>query len=123
MPRFIAPCLATLREKVPSGDQWLHEIKFDGYRLQLHKRENDIRFFTRRGYDWTKRFSSLIQSAWYLAATHLILDGEVIVPSESGHSDFGARWKMTLARAGRIGLSILCSTYCTSMASHCAIAR
>jgi bifunctional non-homologous end joining protein LigD len=90
MPKFIAPCLATPRDKVPSGDQWLHEIKFDGYRLQLHKRENDIRFYTRRGNDWTKRFSSLIHSAWYLPATQLILDGEVIVPTETGHSDFGS---------------------------------
>jgi bifunctional non-homologous end joining protein LigD len=90
MPKFIAPCLATLRDQVPSGNQWLHEIKFDSYRLQLHKRENDIRFCTRRGYDWTKRFSSLIQSAWYLPATHLILDGEVIVPTKSGHSDFSS---------------------------------
>jgi bifunctional non-homologous end joining protein LigD len=89
-PKFIAPCLATLRDKVPSGDQWLHEIKFDGYRLQLHKHENDIRFYTRRGNDWTKRFLSLIQSAWYLPATQLILDGEVIVPTETGHSDFGS---------------------------------
>jgi bifunctional non-homologous end joining protein LigD len=90
MPRFIAPSLATLRDQVPSGNQWLHEIKFDGYRLQLRKRENDIRFYTRRGYDWTQSFSSLIQSAWYLPATHLILDGEVIVPAKSGHSDFSS---------------------------------
>jgi bifunctional non-homologous end joining protein LigD len=58
--------------------------------LQLHKRENEVRFYTRRGHDWTKRFSSLIQSAWYLPVTHLILDGEVIVPTASGHSDFGS---------------------------------
>jgi bifunctional non-homologous end joining protein LigD len=90
MPKFIVPSLAMVRDKVPMGDQWLHEIKFDGYRLQLHKRENDVRFYTRRGHDWTKRFSSLIQSAWYLPVTHLILDGEVIVPTASGHSDFGS---------------------------------
>jgi len=87
---FILPCLATLRDKVPSGTNWIHEIKFDGYRLQLHKNENDIRFYTRRGYDWTKRFSSLVTAAWYLPATHLILDGEVTVPTEEGRSDFGA---------------------------------
>jgi bifunctional non-homologous end joining protein LigD len=90
MPGFIQPCLATLRDKVPSGDAWLHEIKFDGYRLQLHKAENDIRLFTRRGHDWSKRFSSLVEAAWYLSATHLILDGEVIVPTREGHSDFAA---------------------------------
>lgn len=90
MPKFIEPCLASLRDRVPSGDQWIHEIKFDGYRLQLHKIENEIRFFTRRGHDWSKRFSSLVQAAWHLPATHLILDGEVIVPTPSGQSDFGA---------------------------------
>jgi bifunctional non-homologous end joining protein LigD len=90
MPHFIEPCLATLRDKVPSGDQWLHEIKFDGYRLQLHKRENDVRLFTRRGFDWTKRFESLVHAAWVLPVTHLVLDGEVIVPTKTGHSDFGA---------------------------------
>lgn len=90
MPGFIAPCLATLRDKVPSGNNWIHEIKFDGYRLQLHKKENDIRCFTRRGHNWTKRFSPLVEAAWHLPATQLILDGEVIVPTETGHSDFGA---------------------------------
>jgi bifunctional non-homologous end joining protein LigD len=90
MPGFVEPCLATLRDKVPSGDRWIHEIKFDGYRLQLHKNENDIRFFTRRGHDWTRRFGSLVEAAWHLPATKLILDGEVIVPTETGHSDFGA---------------------------------
>jgi len=90
MPGFIEPCLATLRDKVPSGDQWLHEIKFDGYRVQLHKHENDIRLFTRRGFDWTKRFQSLADAAWHLPATHLVLDGEAIVLTDSGHSDFGA---------------------------------
>ena len=79
MPSFIGPCLATLRDNVPSGARWLHEIKFDGYRLQLHKRENDTRLYTRRGNNWTKRFPYLVEAAWHLPATHLILDGEVVV--------------------------------------------
>ncbi|HET9715730.1 MAG TPA: non-homologous end-joining DNA ligase [Pseudolabrys sp.] len=90
MPGFIAPCLATSNTKVPRGAQWIHEIKFDGYRLQLHKRDIDIRFYTRRGHDWTKRFPALQAAAWYLPAERLILDGEVIVPTEDGHSDFAA---------------------------------
>jgi bifunctional non-homologous end joining protein LigD len=56
MPRFIEPSLATLTDTVPNGERWIHEIKFDGYRLQLRKQDNDIRFFTRRGHDWTRRF-------------------------------------------------------------------
>jgi len=90
MPGFIEPCLATLRDKVPSGERWIHEIKFDGYRLQLRKDENDIRLFTRRGHEWTRRFSSLVSAAWHLSARKVILDGEVIVPTRTGHSDFGA---------------------------------
>jgi bifunctional non-homologous end joining protein LigD len=54
-PGFIEPALASSIEKVPSGDRWLHEIKFDGYRVQLHL-ANDIKVHTQRGNDWTKRF-------------------------------------------------------------------
>jgi bifunctional non-homologous end joining protein LigD len=90
MPGFIAPCLATPSEKVPSGERWIHEIKFDGYRIQLHRRENDTRFYTRRGHDWTRRFSSLVAAAGALPNFPVVLDGEVIVPTDSGHSDFGA---------------------------------
>jgi bifunctional non-homologous end joining protein LigD len=89
-PDFIEPSLATLRDRIPAGESWLHEIKFDGYRLQLHKNNMDVRLFTRRGYDWSKRFSSLREAAWYLNCDSCILDGEVIVPTESGLSDFGA---------------------------------
>ena len=57
MPGFIKPQLATLKAKAPSGDQWLHEIKFDGYRVQVHLDRAKKRVFTRNGLDWTKRFS------------------------------------------------------------------
>ena len=87
---LLSPALQHCAIKYRAEQTGFHEIKFDGYRLQLHKNENDIRFYTRRGYDWTKRFSSLVTAAWYLPATHLILDGEVIVPTEEGRSDFGA---------------------------------
>jgi bifunctional non-homologous end joining protein LigD len=90
MPRFIEPSLATLTDTVPNGERWIHEIKFDGYRLQLRKQENDIRFFTRRGHDWTRRFDGLIAAAGELPNFPFILDGEVVVQTETGHSDFGA---------------------------------
>jgi bifunctional non-homologous end joining protein LigD len=90
MPGFVRPCFATVRDKMPSGRQWLHEIKFDGYRLQLHKRENDIRLFTHRGHDCGRRFQSLVDSARFLPASRLVLDGEVVVPTDKGLSDFGA---------------------------------
>src|SRR5581483_1314036 len=89
-PGFVSPSLATLSDRIPTGDDWLHEIKFDGYRLQLHKNGLDIQAFTRRGYDWSKRFHSLSQAAWFLKCDSCVIDGEVSVPTATGHSDLGA---------------------------------
>ena len=57
MPGFIKPQLATLKSKAPKGDQWLHEIKYDGYRIQVHINRGRKKVYTRNGLDWTKRFS------------------------------------------------------------------
>jgi hypothetical protein len=59
MPGFIKPQLATLRSKAPVGPQWLHEIKFDGYRVQVHLNKGKRKVYTRNGLDWTKRFSQI----------------------------------------------------------------
>ncbi|MFK4534225.1 bifunctional non-homologous end joining protein LigD [Bradyrhizobium ottawaense] len=85
MPGFIKPQLATLRSKAPSGDQWLHEIKFDGYRVQLHINEGKAKAFTRNGLDWTKRFS-VIAGAFDIPG-QAIIDGEVVVVHE-GRTNF-----------------------------------
>ena len=85
MPRFIKPQLATLKAKAPSGDQWLHEIKFDGYRVQVHLNKGKKRVFTRNGLDWTKRFS-VIAGALDVPG-QAILDGEVVVIHE-GRTNF-----------------------------------
>jgi len=85
MPRFIKPQLATLKAKAPSGDQWLHEIKFDGYRVQVHLNKGKKRVFTRNGLDWTKRFS-VIAGALDIPG-QAILDGEVVVIHE-GRTNF-----------------------------------
>jgi bifunctional non-homologous end joining protein LigD len=85
MPGFIKPQLATLKAKAPSGDHWLHEIKFDGYRVQTHIGKGKKRVFTRNGLDWTKRFS-VIAGALDLHG-QAILDGEVVVIHE-GRTNF-----------------------------------
>ncbi len=59
LPDFVEPCLATLVDSVPEGPQWVHEIKFDGYRLQARIDGDDVRLLTRKGLDWTHRFSGL----------------------------------------------------------------
>lgn len=85
MPGFIKPQLATLRSKAPSGSQWIHEIKFDGYRVQLHIDNNKRKAFTRNGLNWIKRFS-LIAGAFDIPG-QAIVDGEVVVIHE-GRTNF-----------------------------------
>jgi bifunctional non-homologous end joining protein LigD len=90
-PRFLAsfePALATSIERVPSGERWFHEIKFDGYRVQVHLVNEAVKVFTRRGNDWTKRFRKIADDAWHIAAGSAIIDGEVVVPVANGTTDF-----------------------------------
>jgi bifunctional non-homologous end joining protein LigD len=89
-PGFIEFCLATLRPRAPQGDRWVHEIKLDGYRLQLHLRDGVPVLYTRRGFDWTHRFGRIAEAAKTLKASNLILDGEVTIPGENNAGDFGA---------------------------------
>jgi bifunctional non-homologous end joining protein LigD len=87
-PGFIEPALATSVDKVPSGKRWVHEIKFDGYRVQVHLRDAAVKIFTRRGHDWTNRFRKIAADAWHVNAGSAIMDGEVVVPSADGTTDF-----------------------------------
>ncbi|MGY3440189.1 MULTISPECIES: non-homologous end-joining DNA ligase [unclassified Bradyrhizobium] len=87
-PGFIAPVLATPIDKVPSGARWIHEIKFDGYRVQAHLANEEVRVYTRRGNDWTKRFKKIADDAWHISAASAIIDGEIVVPSPNGTTDF-----------------------------------
>jgi bifunctional non-homologous end joining protein LigD len=87
-PGFIEPALASSIEKVPSGARWLHEIKFDGYRVQLHLAHEDIKVFTRRGNDWTSRFKKVAADAYLINAGSAIIDGEIVVPATNGTTDF-----------------------------------
>jgi ATP-dependent DNA ligase len=64
--------------KAPSGDQWLHEIKYDGYRVQLHVNNDRRTIYTRTGLDWTKRFS-VVAGAFDIPVERAILDGEIVV--------------------------------------------
>ena len=88
MPDFIEPALATSIEKVPSGARWVHEIKFDGYRVQVHLANAAVKVFTRRGNDWTDRFRKIANDAWHIAAGSAIVAGEVVVPAADGSTDF-----------------------------------
>jgi bifunctional non-homologous end joining protein LigD len=103
-PGFVAPALATTVEKVPSGERWIHEIKFDGYRVQVHVKDVDIKVFTRRGHDWTKRFRKIAEDAWHINVGSAIVDGEVVVPSENGTTDFSVLQNELKGRSTKIVL-------------------
>jgi bifunctional non-homologous end joining protein LigD len=87
-PGFVEPELATSVDKVPSGERWIHEVKFDGYRVQVHLRDAAVKVFTRRGNDWTNRFKKIAADAWHINAGSAIVDGEVVVPAANGTTDF-----------------------------------
>ncbi|CAN7328649.1 non-homologous end-joining DNA ligase [Phyllobacterium sp. LjRoot231] len=89
MPVRIEPQLATLATKVPKGDRWAYEIKWDGYRLAVHSERNRIRIITRGGHDWTSYFPAIKEAAKALGPATFILDGEAVVLGEDGTPNFG----------------------------------
>ena len=87
MPNFIEPQLATLVSAVPEGQKWLHELKFDGYRILCRIDNGQVSLLTRNAQDWTGRFSALAQAAKKLDVRQALLDGEVVAfDSKGGHS-------------------------------------
>src|SRR4051812_6127635 len=88
MPSSIEPQLATLVEEVPQGDEWIHEIKYDGYRALCEIRDGEARLITRHGKDWTDRFAPVARAAGKLPVSQAILDGEVVVLEPDGTTSF-----------------------------------
>src|SRR4029078_12002576 len=100
MPGVIKPQLATLKTKAPKGDLWLHKIKYDGYRIQVHLDRGRKKVFTRNGLDWTKRFTEI---AGALAIPgEAIIDGEVVVVHE-GRTNFSKlQAELAAGKQGRL---------------------
>jgi bifunctional non-homologous end joining protein LigD len=91
MPDFVPPCLATLQSAPPAGDEWLHEVKFDGYRVQARLSGGRPKLLTRKGLDWSDRFGKEIADALgKLECGNAILDGEIVVLADTGISSFSA---------------------------------
>ncbi len=87
-PHDFKPQLATLTSRVPDGDNWLHELKFDGYRILAQVRNGKIHLVTRQGNDWTARFSPVADALQELSLKSTILDGEVVSLDAHGVSNF-----------------------------------
>ena len=95
---FIEPQLATLTEHPPQRSGWIHEVKHDGFRTLLVSEGKQARAYTRNGFDWSDRYSTIVKAASKLGCRSAVLDGEVIVQDGRGASDFDAlqfaiRWR------------------------------
>jgi bifunctional non-homologous end joining protein LigD len=81
---FVPPCIPTRALKPPAGPGWVHEIKHDGYRLQVRRVGDQVRLFARRGYDWSGRYPAIAVTATLLRARSFTLDGEAVVCGPDG---------------------------------------
>jgi bifunctional non-homologous end joining protein LigD len=86
IPDFVAPQLCTPVERPPSGEGWCHEIKFDGYRVQLRVEDGEARLKTRKGLDWTEKFQAIANEARSLP--DVLVDGEIVALDHNGAPDF-----------------------------------
>lgn len=87
-PEWIAPQLSTLFPKVPVSEEWLHEVKFDGYRLVCRIEDGKVKLFTRHQNDWSKKFAAICKELSKLPLKNAWLDGEVVVLNDDGVSRF-----------------------------------
>ena len=88
LPEFVSPQLATLVKEAPRGNEWLHELKFDGYRLLCHLQRGHVRLWTRNRKDWTDKFPNVAKALQSLRVQSAILDAEVVAMDSSGRSSF-----------------------------------
>jgi bifunctional non-homologous end joining protein LigD len=87
-PAFIEPCLPSSADRPPSGSNWIHEIKHDGYRLMARRDPVGIRLITRRGNDWSARFPLVVEAVNHLKVRSCLIDGEVVCCDEKGVAAF-----------------------------------
>jgi bifunctional non-homologous end joining protein LigD len=90
LPDKVKPSLATLVDEAPAGDDWVHEVKFDGYRILARVEGKRVRLISRNGLDWTPRFKAIAGELAKLRAGRALVDGEVVAVNGKGVSDFGA---------------------------------
>jgi bifunctional non-homologous end joining protein LigD len=85
---FIAPCLPTKTDKLPSGSEWLHEIKHDGFRIIARKNGPRVRLYSRPGNDLTYRFPLIVEALARLRSRSCIIDGEAVACDDNGVASF-----------------------------------
>jgi bifunctional non-homologous end joining protein LigD len=85
---FVAPCLPTKTTQLPSGGQWLHEIKHDGFRIIARKSNGQVRLYSRPGNDFTHRFPLIVETLARLRSRSCIIDGEAVACDDNGVASF-----------------------------------
>jgi bifunctional non-homologous end joining protein LigD len=113
LPAFVAPSLAAPSERPPSGPKWVHEIKYDGYRIQARIDGGKVKLLTRKSLDWTDRFSAIAKALQALRLGSALLDGEIVVEEESGLSTFnGLQADLSSGRQDRMRYHVFDLIYC-----------
>ncbi len=120
MPGFVAPQLCTIVDRPPSADGWAHEIKFDGYRVQLRVEDGEATLKTRKGLDWTDKFQAIAKEATGLPDA--IIDGEIVGLDAHGAPDFAAL-QAALSDGETDTLIFSRSTFCSLKAKTCGSCR
>jgi bifunctional non-homologous end joining protein LigD len=103
LPRFVSPQLASLVESPPPGKDWLHEIKYDGYRAIAAVGAGGVKIYTRKGLDWTDKFQPLLTPLADLPCENALLDGEIAIADARGHTNFSALQEALSERTGGFG--------------------
>ncbi len=105
MPKFHAPQLATLVDSVPTGSDWIHEVKYDGYRAQIAIAGGKAKVFTRSGLDWSAKFPEIVEAAAALDVDSALIDGEICALDADGRPDF-SNLRTAIKDAGSTGLTL-----------------
>jgi bifunctional non-homologous end joining protein LigD len=95
---FIEPCLPSAAERPPSGPDWVHEIKHDGYRLMARRDSVGVRLLTRNGHDWADRYPAIVEAVNQLKVRSCLIDGEAVVCDANGLAVFE---RLRYQRGGR----------------------
>jgi ATP-dependent DNA ligase len=86
---FIAPAIPRLRASPPTGEGWLHEVKLDGFRVQLHKHSQVATVYSKNGADFTRRFPAIAAAVLALPVGSCIIDGELVAPGSGKQRPMG----------------------------------
>jgi bifunctional non-homologous end joining protein LigD len=116
-PIFIKPELPILVPEPPTGEGWIREIKYDGYRILVVIDRGQVHAFTRSGNDWTRAYRRVADACGKLTCETALIDGEIIVQDENGISDFDALRSAIYTAPHR--LVFFAFDLCTSMARIC----